>query len=190
MSRDRLIGGPAIIYVAATGTAKPLVEAAPASTWSELGLKQYGDDIDLALPQSMSPERIQGETYPIKHFRSEENATLSVQLKNMDLNVLKYALNNQNVTRSAPSRTQVGRESLDLERGLVVATIAILLRFVSPFNPDWNLQVYMPQSAIGGDLEFPFRKSQATMYTAEFMAEKHPTLGAIHMDVQYAAVTP
>ena len=183
--RDRLVAGPATVYVAATGTAKPVVEAAPPNAWSVFALKQYGDELDISFPQSLTAERVFGETAPIKHFRSEEDVTVSLQVKNLDVNVLSYALNRNAVTVTAAGTSQVGRLTMDLERGQTVNTHALLIRYVSAFDKEWASQIWLPQVVVENEITLPFRRAEATMYTVVFKAEHHDSLGVGSIEMQH-----
>ena len=189
MSTDRLIAGPVVFYIGTTGAAKPVVNAPPPDPYVELAIKQYGDEVNLRLPQTLNAERLQGDTYPVKHFRMEEDAMVRAQLKNMDLNVLRRVLNDNPVAVTPAGPGQVGIHTISLERGLTVRSHSLVMRFVSPWNPEWNMQIWLPQVVVENELDLPFRKAEATMYEIIWKAEKHTSLGVGELDTQFAAAT-
>ena len=197
MSRDRLIAGPAIIYIGAEDTPRPFVYTDDPTTaittpngtlvsgsWAELALKQYGDELRVRFPQTLNAERLHGETYPTTHFRSEEDGIISLQVKNMDLNALNYAFNTNTVTPTAVSGSDPAYDTMRLERGIRVKTHSLLMRFVSPWGPGKNLQIWFPQVIVNGEIDLPMMKSEATMYTLEWTAEKHETSGVGVIEVE------
>ena len=198
MARERLIAGPAVIYIGEEGTERPFVYDDDPTTatdtpgsgtltensWNLLALKQYGDELRVRFPQTLNAERLHSDTYPVTHFRSEEDGVISLQVKNMDLNVVHYAFNTNPVTTTAAGGSNPAWDKMDIERGIYVKTHSLLMRFVSPFGADKNLQIWFPQVIVNGEIELPMMKSEATMYTLEWTAEKHETLGVGVMEVE------
>lgn len=142
-----IVVGPLKVYVAVTGTAFPLVDAAPAVAWKLLGKSGEGnyseDGITLTHEQTFQQFRTLGSTGPLKASRTEENLMLAFQLQDLSLEQYARALNDVTVTLTAgpPSR-----RSIPLRQGFDVAVFALLARGagLSPYG-NFPVQLEVPR---------------------------------------------
>jgi hypothetical protein len=133
-----IIAGPAEIYIAATGTAFPAVNADPGAGWTDLGMTEGG--VHVQMSQTINNITTDQYTAPVKGVRSEESLVVSFSLAELTLDKFALALNNATVVSVAgPPATK----EIPLYRGVPVARHSLLVRGPSPYGP-WNMQWQIP----------------------------------------------
>ena len=89
MEPYEIIGAPFTLWVAPTGTAFPLIDAAPAVDWVKIGTngdRNYSEEgVTAGHSQTVNYARPAGATGPVKAFRMEEDLMLSLTLWDMTL---------------------------------------------------------------------------------------------------------
>ena len=133
-----IIAGPADVYLAATGTAFPAVDATPAAAWTKLGRTEGG----VTVRSTQTVELLMADQYTgaQKAIRTEEG--LEIEFEMADLTLAKYAkaLNDVTVVAAAgPPSTK----RIRLRLGFDVTKFAFVVRGDSPYG-DWNLQYEVP----------------------------------------------
>jgi hypothetical protein len=126
-----IIAGPATVYLAPTGTAFPLIDAAPSGSWSQLGKTEggvtvtYDYDIELLMVDQNSG--------PQKAIRTEEHLIVAFSLAELSLEQYAKALNNATVTDTPPGGGTAGFRFFKTRQGFDVALFAMLVRGPSPY---------------------------------------------------------
>lgn len=95
----QILAGPADVYLAATATAFPAVNAAPSGSWTAIGRTEGG--VTARHTQTVNPLTADQYTGPVKAIRTEEG--LEVEFSVVDLTLENYALvmNSTTVTSAA-----------------------------------------------------------------------------------------
>lgn len=143
-----VIAAPADVYVAATGAAFPLVDAAPASaTWTLLGVvgmkDQSQDGVTVTNSQTMGEFTGAGGTVVRKRWRQAEGVTVAVTYA--DLSAPLYAMSlDAALTVTAPASATPGTSKFEMYRGTQVAAYALIVRGLSPFNDTMVAQYQVP----------------------------------------------
>jgi hypothetical protein len=133
-----VVGTPYSVYVAAVGTAFPAVDAVPGTGWTLLGVNGINNQGDVGvtvnLGETTSDFTPAGDTLPVKEWRTAE--ALSVQFSLVDTTVEAFSaiLDNAVITTVAPTTGAGGYKSIKLKRGITVATYAVLVRGLSPYD--------------------------------------------------------
>lgn len=172
MSDLSLVSGPLSLYWAPVGTAMPAIGVDPGAEWTLIGTSgadNYTEDgVILAPAQTISEFTPLGRTYPTKAFRTNETLTVTVTVADLSLDQVRLALNQNEVVVDAVT----GNESIDLERGLDVATMALLVRGVgkSPGLEGGNLQFELSNTYIAGAQSLAFVKGEPVGVLLEFHA--------------------
>lgn len=170
-----VIGAPFSVYVAAAATARPAITAAPGIAWTLLGTRgplSYSEEgVQVELPQSFNAFRSLGSAAPLKLFRSEEDAFFQITMADLTLAQLQQALN-QNAVTSTPGTP--GSHRVGLSRGLIVSTVALLVRGPSPYGDDLFSQFWVPYAANISNIQIQVRRDQATAYQMRWQAIVNP----------------
>lgn len=125
----QILAGPADVYVAATATAFPAVNAAPSGSWTLIGRTEGG--VTVRHTQTVNPLTSDQYTGAVKAIRTEEG--LEVEFAIVDLTLENYSLvmNSITVTSAAgPPATK----TINLHKGVAVDLRAILIRGRSPYG--------------------------------------------------------
>jgi len=176
MSDLNIINGPLELYFAPVGTSFPLVDDDPPTGFTLIGTsgdKNYMEDgVSVAMNQSIEAFRGLGSTTALKAFRTEEDVVITVQMADLTLAEVRRALNENAVTNTVAASGIPGKDEINLNRGLTVNTIAILVRGVgkSPQFATGNLQFELDKAYEGGSQEMTFVKGDAAGVLLEFHA--------------------
>lgn len=148
MAANEIVAAPLTVWLAATGTAFPDIDADPTTPWVKLGTsgtKNY-DEKGVTITHDAKYETFTpaGSTAPRKAFRTSES--LLIELDLVDLTAAQYAqiLNDASVTDTSAGVGQAGQSSFDLLQGTTVSLFALLARGVSPHDPSMNAQYQVP----------------------------------------------
>jgi len=147
-----IIAAPFEVWVSPVGTAFPLIDVAPASTWTRLGANgayNYASEgITVTHEQTVNAWRGLKGTGPIKAFRTEEGLMLGFTLHDLRLEQYAYAINRSilDVADTAPGSGVAGFRTLKLHQGPNMKFLALLCRGKSPYDDDnWNMQYEVPK---------------------------------------------
>jgi hypothetical protein len=188
-----IVASPLTVYVAPTGTSFPNVDTAPGVAWTKLGTsgtKNYDEDgVVVTHGQDISTFVPAGGTGPRKAFRTEEDLTIGFTL--VDLTPEQYAkvINNATVTTTAAGVGTPGTKSFDLQRGLSVATFALLARGLSTVNDSLAAQYQVPLAYEGGEPAPTYEKGEPAGLELEFHALEDATLGFGKLVIQTAVAS-
>jgi hypothetical protein len=167
-----IIVAPYEVWVAPSGTAFPLLDAAPAVAWELLGVngtRSYDEDgVTVTHGQTVNQIRGAGATGTIKAARTEEEMVLGVNLMDLTLEAYSVALNQATVTDVPPGAGTSGYRSIGLSRGLIVAEFAVLVRGASAYDEDLPAQYEVPRAYEGGSPAPQFTKGGAAILGVEF----------------------
>ncbi len=175
-----IVAAPFTVYTAPTGTAFPLIDAAPAVAWVLVGtsgnLNYREDGVTVIHNQTTELIRMLGETGPIKALRTEEMLTIRLILADISLEQYQHALNFNVVTDTAPSSGVAGHREVDLRMGLDVACRALLVRGVgaSPHLAGTNIQYEVPVVVNIAEPEVIYQKGDPAGLDLEFVALVDP----------------
>jgi hypothetical protein len=185
-----IIAAPFTLWLAATGTAFPVVDAAPAGTWTKIGssgaLNYDEGGVSIEHSQSVSKWRPLGSAAPTKAFRTEEDLTISLVLHDLTLEQYAFALNGGSVTTVAAGSGTAGYKSLPLTQGLLVTRYALLVRGVSPYG-DFTGQYEVPIVVHAGTPSVVYTKGEPAGLALKFEALRDTSLGLGTLRMQTAA---
>lgn len=191
MTPYEVVAAPYQIYLAATGTAFPLADTAPAVAWVLLGTSGYlnydEDGVTVEHNQTVTDWRAAGSTGPRKAFRTSEELKITVKLA--DLSPTQYAkvLNSATITTTGASTTVPATSAFPLLRGTTVATYALLCRGLSPMGDSYNAQYEVPLVYQAGSPKATFKKGEPAILECEFMALVDDTYGFGQLTIQSGA---
>lgn len=170
-----IIAAPFTAWWAPTGTAFPLIDAAPGAGWTKIGssgASNYSEEgVTVTHSQNIELFRTLEGTGPVKGFRTEEDLVIAFTLIDMTLEQYRLALNNNTVTTTAPAAGVAGFKAVNIHRGVEVATMALLLRGdVSPEGDGWKTQYQVPVCFENGSPEVVFTKGEPAGLSLSFTA--------------------
>jgi hypothetical protein len=174
MEPYEIIGAPFTLWVADTGTAFPLIDAAPGAGWTKVGTngdRNYSEEgVTVAHPQSLNYVRPAGATGPVKAFRTEEDLRISLTLWDITLEQYAFAMNRNAVTTTAAGAGTAGFKKLGTYRGTQVNEMALLLRGISAYDAAMIAQYEVPRAVDAGSPQIRFSKGVPAGIALEFMA--------------------
>lgn len=176
-----LVNGPFEVYLAVTGTAFPVVNAAPAAAWVKIGtggsLNIEEGGIEVSYDQSVNKFRPLGGTGPRKAFRESEDVKIAFTLA--DFSAEAYA-QTMGVAATIVGGNP-GTRTSPMGRGSVIPESAMLIRGEgkSPYDPNGvaNVQGELPRVSQLGAPSMKIVKGAPIMWALEFHVLAHDTLG-------------
>ena len=176
MSDRNIVNGPLSLYFAAVGTAFPLIDDDPPTDFTLIGTsgaKNYMEDgVAVAMSQSIEVFRGLGSTAPLKAFRTEEDLVVTVKMADLTLAEVRRALNENAVTNTSASSGIPGKDEINLNRGVDVNTIALLVRGIgkSAQFETGNVQFEFDKVYEAASPELIFLKGEPVGVSLEFHA--------------------
>ena len=176
MSDLNIVTGPLSLYFAAVGTAFPLIDDDPPTDFTLIGTsgaKNYMEvGVSIAMNQSTEAFRGLGSTTALKVFRTEEDLVISIQMADLTLAEVRRALNENAVTNTSASSGIPGKDEINLNRGVDVNTIALLVRGIgkSAQFEAGNLQFEFNKVYEAASPELIFLKGEPAGVSLEFHA--------------------
>jgi hypothetical protein len=162
-----IIAGPATIYLAATGTAFPAINATPSASWAQLGKTEGG--VTVTYDYSIELLMVDQNSGPQKAIRTEEHLQVAFSLAELTLEQYAKALNNAVVTDTPPGAGTAGHRSFKTRQGFDVALFAMLVRGPSPYM-DANLQYEIPVVCQTGAPTISFVRDDKSVLELEWEA--------------------
>lgn len=159
-----IIAGPARVYLAASGTAFPAINAVPGAGWTDMGMTEGG----VTVRHTQSVEVISTDQYTagVKGIRTEEGVEISFSFAELTLERYKWVMNNVAVTTVAgPPATK----EIQLYRGVDVTRHAILVRGASAYG-NFDSQYQVPVVIQTDEPEVAFVKDDKSVLAATFTA--------------------
>lgn len=190
MTPYEIVGAPLTLWLAPTGTAFPLVNAAPAGTWVLIGTNgtrnQSEDGVTVTHSQTLTKVRPGGATGPVKAFRTEEELMIKLTLWDITLEQYLVALNANTLTTTAAGVGTAGFKKLGLSRGQTVKEYALLARGVSPYDEAMTAQYQVPRVYQSASPSVAYRKGVPAGIELEFTALED--LAAASNDVRFGSM--
>lgn len=200
MQPYEIIAAPFTLWWAPTGTAFPLIDAAPAVAWIKVGTSgdrsESEEGVTVAHGQEFNQVRTAGATGPVKAFRTEESLVVSLTLLDITLEQYRLSLNGNAVATTAAGVGTAGFRALNLYKGVDVAAMALLVRGeVSGYGDGWRSQYEIPVCFQSGSPEPVFTKGEPAGLALEFTALEDPAAATAdarfgRMIMQHAAALP
>jgi len=173
-----IIAAPFTLYYAPLGEAFPALDAVPAGNWVQIGtsgdLSYDPEGVTINHSQSVNAVRPLGATGAVKAFRTEEDLTIAATLWDVTLEQYRLAVNSNAVATTAPGVGTQGFKALKLYQGDQVATMALLVRGVSPYGDGLAGQYEVPYCYMSGSPEVQYRKGEPAGLALEFSALVDP----------------
>jgi hypothetical protein len=159
-----IVAGPARVYLAATGTAFPAVNAAPSGSWTDMGMTEGG--VTVRHTQNIEVITTDQYTAGVKGIRTEEGLEVEFALAELTLERYKWVMNNTSVTSAAgpPAIKEIA-----LYRGVEVSRHAILVRGPSPYG-NFSQQYQVPVVIQTDEPEVSFVKDDKSVLSCTFTA--------------------
>ncbi len=176
MSDRNIVNGPLSLYFAAVGTAFPLIDDDPPTDFTLIGTsgaKNYMEvGVSIAMNQSTEAFRGLGSTTALKVFRTEEDLVISIQMADLTLAEVRRALNENAVTNTPAASGIPGKDEINLNRGVDVNTIALLVRGIgkSAQFETGNVQFEFDKVYEAASPELIFLKGEPVGVSLEFHA--------------------
>lgn len=200
MQPYEIIAAPFTLWWAPTGTAFPLIGAAPAVEWIKVGTSgdrsESEEGVTVAHGQEINQVRTAGSTGPVKAFRTEESLVVSLTLLDITLEQYRLSLNGNAVATTAAGVGTAGFKALKLYKGVDVAAMALLVRGeVSGYGDGWRSQYEIPVCFQSGSPEPVFTKGEPAGLALEFTALEDPAAATPdarfgRLVMQHAAALP
>jgi hypothetical protein len=155
-----VICAPFRIYRAAVGTTFPSVSTAESSfpaDWELIGTSgdlnyDRGQGVMVSMPREITFWRSVGDAGSRKGFPTTEDLKVKVRLVDFSLEGFRSALNDNDITETA------GQKKIGLSRGFSLATHALLVRGISPYEDQANAQFEIPLAAVSSSSEVSLSK--------------------------------
>ncbi len=174
-----IIAAPVVVYQAVVGEAFPLIDAAVAGNWAQIGTSGdrniTEDGITVAHPDEVEMFYSVGGTGPQKVFRVREGFMCRFELADITLEMYRHILNDNSVTDTPASSGVAGIREVDIYRGVGVSQVALLIRgLFSAYGDTFNSQFQIPNCFQTGSPEPVFRKGVPAALAFEFTAIEDP----------------
>lgn len=190
MEPYEIIGQPLELYLAPIGTAFPLIDAAPAVDWVNVGTSgvnsQDENGVTVTHSQTITKARPGGTTGVRKVFRTEEELMFKVTLWDVSLEQYLLALNSNTIATTAAGSGTAGFKQLGLSRGKTVAAYALLARGVSPYDDAMAAQYQVPRCYQSASPAIAYKKGVPAGIELEFTALED--LNAATDDVRFGSM--
>lgn len=176
----QIVAAPFDVYLAPTGTAFPVISAAPAGAWIKLGsggAKDYAEDGVLVRPEQTNEEFFSlGATGPRKVFRTKEGLVIEFTLHDATAESYQAAWNQNAITTLAGPPAE---KTIQIKQGLTVSLRAMLIRGVSSPYADSanNTQWDVPLVYQNGNPETVYTKGRPVGLKLSFRALEDDALG-------------
>ena len=172
-----IIAGPLTLWLAPTGTAFPLVNAAPAVAWNKVGTngdRNYSDDgVTVQHSQKIETSTPAGALGPVKAWRTEEGLVITVTIWDMSLEQYARALSGLAPATVAAGVGTPGTKKIGLSRGKEVETISLLARGASAYGDAYAAQYEVPVCFQSGSPKIVRKKGIPAGIELEFTALEH-----------------
>jgi len=174
-----VLAGPFTVYVAATGTAFPLTNAAPSGSWTKLGTTgdmNYDDNgVTIELQPTYSEFTPAGSTSPTKVWRTVEMLKVSFNIVDMTAAQFAKVLGTTQVDTAGPPATS----EVPLLLGEAVSLFALLARKTSggPSGDALASQFQVPIVYNAGQPQIVGKKGDPMKLAVDFKALRDAALG-------------
>lgn len=131
---DKLLSGPARLWIADEGTDPPVPGVTPPSPWRELGDGLYTED-GIRINEAETFERTPtlNSTLTLDVDRTQEMFTISVNIQDATLDTMAV-LKGLPLTTTAAASSAIGTKRMNLKRGFNVKKYALLLGGYTPYE--------------------------------------------------------
>jgi hypothetical protein len=179
--------GSGTAYVAPAGTALPAAPGgALGSPWVKIGTSgdlNYDENtgVEFNVTETVVPWTPLGSNAPRKQFRTQEGVSIKLDLADMTLEQLSYALNGNAVTDVASAGpSAIGYKKIGLAKGQSITNYALIVRYTaSPYGGGlWISEYRHTIVQIKSEPKFVAKKGQPMLVTMEFMAQWDPNAAA------------
>lgn len=172
MEPYEILATPLKVYLAPVGETFPDVDEDPAGNWDLLGTngdENYAEDgVTVTHGQTIDTFTPLGLTVPLKAWRSAEELTIGFTLHDLSLAEYGKVLNNATVNQTAAGSGTPGYQDFSLYQGRDIAVFALLLRGLSPYGDNYNMQ-YEIYKAYQSENPAPvFRKNEPAGLAIQF----------------------
>lgn len=172
MQPYEIIAGPLKLWLGPTGTAFPLINAAPAAGWTSVGTNndrnQSADGVTVTHSETLQQVKPGGATGPVKVFREDESLTFKVVMWDMTLEQYTAAINGNPVSTTAAGTGTPGTKKIGLSKGKIVKEYALLVRGPSAYDEAYAAQYEVPRCYQSGNAEIVYRKGTPAGISLEF----------------------
>jgi hypothetical protein len=186
-----VIASPYVCYLAPVGTAFPNLDTAPPAPWTTVGTagsKSYvNTGVTVSQPQTIGTFVPGGSTAIRKAWRQTEELTVAFSLADMSPAQYALQLNNATVTPLAATGGAPGDQHLEVMRGVLVQSFALLLRGVSPFQEAYSAQYEVSAAYNAGNATPVFSNQGPAVLAVEWHAYE---LNSGSLGIFRAANTP
>lgn len=164
-----ILAVPFDAYLAAAGTAKPVIDDTTLTGWTRLGTRgadEYAADAGVTVTHEQSINEYRGlrGTGPIKAFRTSEGLKIAFTVNDLTIETYGKILNDNDVE-------DVGARSAKLHQGAQVSTYALLLRSPDgPYGDGMPVQYWVPTVYQSGSPAVVHKKGEPAGLALEFTA--------------------
>lgn len=166
-TKEKIVVGPASIYVAPVGTTYPDVSAAPAGAWVFVGATKGGTKIKPTIKRT--EHGTDQDTAPVRVTEAERQYAVTADLAETTLENTRIALGlTAAVSTVAPGAGTGGYKGLRVEGQFDVPEYALLVRGKSPYGITWNADYRFPRVYVSAEPEEGHTKDGQKVVTTEF----------------------
>lgn len=145
---QEIVAAPYTVWIAAVGTAFPLVDAVPPGPWAKLGTSgnlNYDDNgVVVNVNRTYNGFVPAGSTAERKAWPIKEEYVVDVAVADLSPTTFALAMNNATVTTTAASVGVPGTKSIPMYQGNTLATFALLIKGLSSVNDALASQFQIP----------------------------------------------
>lgn len=178
-----VLAGSGTVYLAPAGTALPAEPGGVLSSpWFKIGTGgdlNYDEDtgIEFTVTENVVPWTPLGSNAPRKYFRTVEGVTAKVQVADMTLEQVKYALNGNAITTVAAGVGTIGYKKIGLVKGTNITSYACIIRYnVSPYLAEGIMEFRHTLVQQKGEPKFVAKKGEPMLVDFELMSIADPAV--------------
>lgn len=162
-----IVISPGAVWLAATGTTFPEVDAAPSGSWTKIGTAGNRDydtgGVTVTHDQTTAAFTGAGGTYKRKPYTTDEGTTVGFSLVDFSVAQVALVMGNLSIATRAADSTHAGISTIEMIRGPKVHTYALLLRADSSADDSLAMQLQIPACYQSANVSAAFAKAPTMM---------------------------
>jgi hypothetical protein len=190
---EEIVAGPLTVWLAPVATAFPVIDAAPAIAWTKVGTEgdaNYDEEgVTVSHGETVFDFTPAGRTMPAKRFRVGESFETSLNLVDLSPEMYALAMNNAALTTVAAGVGTAGQKFLDLYRGDIVNSFAVIMRGHSSVDNDLTMQYEFSNAFVSVNGDVQYTKGKVAMLPLKIEAIKHADADVIRVRIQTAVAS-
>lgn len=175
-----ILVGSGTAYIAPVGTALPPIGGLIEAPWVKIGAAgdlNYDEDtgVEFTVTEDVKEWAPLGSNSPVKQFRTVEGVGVKLEVADMTLEQLRYALNFNSVAVVPAAGGAVAHRKIGLSKGMNLITYALLVRYnVTPYQAEGIMEYRHTRVQQRGEFKPIAKKGEPMLTLLEFKALVDP----------------